>query len=240
MPSLIVGTARNAALLQTWVKRVAANDNVGQTNDFNARSFRNQSFANGVRRFGNFVSYAAGTGPDDRLVDDTANANQKMPMESALVNRVILGFVGGLLTLLAATALRSVATPSGTGWLVLASLGAAATVVVSPLSWGHHYVMVAPALLFMPAWCLLQEKPSWAKAFAWSAAALLFVHYAAIDYAGRTGLLGIGMMVWTSAATSFVCIKCRTSKPVAGRDCDDVPLISQQSYIVLPRSRRVA
>ncbi len=50
VPAAAVGWRANLDHLDTWIARVAANDQVGQDNDFNARSKRNQSFASGVRR----------------------------------------------------------------------------------------------------------------------------------------------------------------------------------------------
>jgi len=197
VPAATIGPAANARHLRTWIARVVANDDVGQDNDFNARSPRNQSFANGVRRLGNFAAFQLGRGPDDRLVNDLANQDLTMPMETPWANRGILICVGGLLILLAGATLQQSRDPSDAlGWFALLGLACAATMVVSPLSWGHHFVMCWPALVALPLRLLSRHQVREAKAMAFSAAALLLAHYITLDYAGRIGVLGIGMMCW--------------------------------------------
>jgi len=182
------------------MNRVVANDNVGAANDFNFKSKRNQSLDNGVRRLGNLLAYTWADGPDDQLVDRPNMPQTAMPMETPAVDRgiklVVLGFLLGLAALVLRTAWQSSLTP----WPAVFGLGCLATLIVSPLSWGHHYVMAVPAMLFVPALLLRQGNQRAATILAGSAALLCIVHYVALEVAGRIGLLGIGMSVWTAAA----------------------------------------
>jgi hypothetical protein len=200
VPAVTIGSAANTAHLRTWMNRVVANDNVGAANDFNFKSKRNQSLDNGVRRLGNLLAYASGNGPDDQLVDRPDMPQTAMPMETATVDRGIKLAVLGFLLGLAALVLRTAWQSSLTLWPAVFGLGCLATTIVSPLSWGHHYVMAAPAMLFVPALLLQPGKQRAAMILAGSAAALCMSHYVALEVAGRIGLLGIGMSVWTVAA----------------------------------------
>ena len=196
VPAVTIGHTANVAHLRTWVTRVVANENVGAANDFNSKSKRNQSLDNSVRRLGNFLVCTFGSGPEDQLVDRPNDPQVAMPMETPAVDRAIKLTVLGLLVALAALVLCAAWQDSLVAWPAAFGLGCLATVIVSPLSWGHHYVMAAPALLFVPA---LLHSAGQARAARWlaaTAALLTIVHYVALEQAGRVGLLGIGITVW--------------------------------------------
>jgi hypothetical protein len=200
VPAATIGHTANMGHLRTWTARVVANDNVGGANDFNFKSKRNQSLDNGVRRLGNLLAFAWADGPDDQLVDRPEMTQTAMPMDTPIVDRgiklVVLGFLVGLAALVLRTAWQSSLTP----WPAVFGLGCLATTIVSPLSWGHHYVMAAPAMLFVPALFSRPGQKRLAMILAGSAALLLVAHYVALEQAGRIGLLGIGMSVWSAAA----------------------------------------
>lgn len=200
LPGAFVGHRQNLSHLQTWVSRVVANDDVGIENDFNARSKRNQSLANSVRRFGNAVAYAAGMGPDDQLVDDIANANRTMPMENAVVDVALKLAALALVAAVFVAAWRVAGRDDALGLAAVFGLACAATLVVSPISWGHHYVMWLPGLLFVPLWLWQNERPLAARQLAVTAAVLMMAHYLAMGFAGRIGVLGIGCAVWVAVA----------------------------------------
>ncbi len=71
-----------------------------------------------------------------------------------------------------------------------------ATLLVSPLSWGHHYLIAAPGFLFVPLWFLQHGRIRFAKSLAVSACGLLWAHYLLLDWTGRAGLLGLGTTAW--------------------------------------------
>ena len=226
VPAVTIGHTANTLHLRTWMNRVVANDNVGEANDFNFKSKRNQSLDNGVRRLGNLLAYHWAGGPNDQLVDQPNLPQVAMPMESAAVDRGIKLAVLGFLLCLALLVLRTAWVDSLAIWPAVFGLGCLATVVVSPLSWGHHYVMCAPAMLFVPGLCSAKQQRT-AKILAVSAALLLITHYAALEQAGRIGLLGIGMSFWCAAAISltFVQVKRQTVQvPVSRSETKPVKL----------------
>jgi hypothetical protein len=205
IPAALIGRHENLRHLRTWMDRVVANDDVGRDNDFNERSKRNQSLANAVRRFGNRLSFASGHGLDDRLVDDIANAHVVMPMETAAIDGGIGAFQLLLLGLLATACWRSTQNERASYTLAVFGLACAATLVVSPISWGHHYVMWLPGLIFVPGWLWQTGRRAQAMGLAESALVLVVAHYLVLDHAGRVGLLGIGTAIWCLAAAVSLC-----------------------------------
>jgi len=204
VPATLIGHEENIGHLRTWVARVAANETVGLDNDFNARSKRNQSLTNGVQRLGNRLAYAAGLGPDDRLVDNLANQPVQMPMETAAVNVALKGVLVGVVLLLIAASWRAARRGDTVGLVGLFGLACQATLVVSPLSWGHHYVMWLPGLVFVPYWLWRNDRFALAIGMAESALVLVVAHYLVLDHAGRVGLLGIGATAWYTVGTFAV------------------------------------
>ncbi|MEX2139784.1 MAG: glycosyltransferase family 87 protein [Pirellulales bacterium] len=205
LPGSLLGHRENLTHLATWVSRVAANDDVGVDNHFNARSKRNQSLTNAVRRLGNRLAFATGTGPDDRLVDDLANQRMAMPMETPLVDHALRAAVVALLVLLVfagwGIALRGdVATVAA-----LFGLACTASLAVSPISWGHHYVMWLPGLVFVPHWLWQNGRRALAIGLAETACVLVIAHYLVLDHSGRVGLLGLGLTIWYVVGAISVC-----------------------------------
>ncbi|HEV3417456.1 MAG TPA: hypothetical protein VG056_11600, partial [Pirellulales bacterium] len=75
-------------------------------------------------------------------------------------------------------------------------LASTLTLVISPLSWAHHYLLWLPGLLLVPAWQWQAKRRRMAKALAISACGLMVAHYLLLDWTGRAGLLGLGTTVW--------------------------------------------
>jgi hypothetical protein len=201
IPGGIVGHAANIAHLQTWMDRVVANEEVGIDNDFNVRSKRNQSLANAARRLGNRVAFAAGAGPDDRIVDDLGQRATTMPTENAAMDVMLRVAAMGLVALLLVAGWRVAGRDDSSGLAALFGLACTATLLVSPISWGHHYVVWLPALVFVPCWMWNNDRRALAIGMAETALVLVAAHYILLDHAGRVGLLGIGTAIWYLVAT---------------------------------------
>jgi hypothetical protein len=201
IPGGIVGHAANLGHLQTWRMRVVTNEEVGIDNDFNVRSKRNQSLSNAVRRLGNRVVFAAGAGPDDRLVDDLTQQATTMPMENSVMNVTLRVVATGFVALLLVAAWRVSGRDDRSGLAALFGLACTATLLVSPISWGHHYVVWLPALVFVPFWMWNNDRRALAVGMAEAALVLVAAHYIVLDHAGRVGLLGIGAAIWYLVAT---------------------------------------
>jgi hypothetical protein len=201
IPSGAVGHAANVAHLRTWAKRVIANEEVGVDNDFNVRSRRNQSLTNAVRRLGNRMAFATGAGPDDRLVDDLAQQSARMPMDNAAADFALRSTAMGIVALLLIAGWHIAKRGDASGLAALFGLACTATLLVSPISWGHHYVFWLPALLFVPFWLWNNDRRALAVGMAESALVLMAAHYILLDHSGRVGLLGIGTAIWYLVAT---------------------------------------
>ena len=106
VPSLIVGPRKNIEYLQTWMHRVAATNDVGMINDFNAHSKRNQSLTNAVYRIGNLIGYEIGSAPSDDALDDLVTRNNATLMDNLTVSGVMLLVRAAFLVLMFAVGWR--------------------------------------------------------------------------------------------------------------------------------------
>jgi len=81
---------------------------------------------------------------------------------------------------------------------LLAAYGLAivATFVVSPVARGHYFLMWIPGSLFLSLWMWRQHQHRVAWHVAIWPIVLTTLHYVALDYTGRVGLLGLGTTVW--------------------------------------------
>jgi hypothetical protein len=202
-PAALIGWNANLRHLHTWYDRVASRvDNV-RADDFggDVASFRNQSLCNAVYRCGNWTARQFFGGPDDLRMDVRKAA---MPMDAPIVSRVLTVVrVGALLALGVVIVVAGCSGQPLWHGMVL-GLAGVATLVVSPVSRGHYYVFWVPAVVFVPFWLRQIGRPRAAIVFAAVPAALTFLHYALLPYAGRVGLLGLGMTVWYFAACSWI------------------------------------
>jgi hypothetical protein len=233
IPGLVIGHRDNVMHLRTWMDRVAANDEVGIDNDFNVKSMRNQSLANAVERLGNRIAFATGIGPDDRLVDDLSQQTTTMPMDAPWVQRALQAASFSLLLLLVVAAWRVARRDDPARLVAVFGLACAATLVLSPISWGHPYVVWLPALVFVPAWLWRNGRQALAIAMAETALVLSVAHYVVLDHAGRVGLLGIGVSVWYVAAA----ISIGWSPQVDAPACVEVLGTNNSHLSEIPRRR---
>jgi hypothetical protein len=218
LPSAAVGPIDNLHHLHTWVDRVVITDDVGADNDFNERSKRNQSLTNAVHRFGNWAAHEFAGAQDDRIVEDNESLDALMPMNHPAVDLGVRLVQLGLLALLLVAAWRVSRMPDIPAACAVFALAAALTLLISPLSWVHHYVIWLPALLLVPYLQVTRGAQRLAAAMLASAAGLVWLHYLVMDWTGRVGLLGLGTTVWFVAATIWVY---RRSQPTpAMADCE--------------------
>ena len=80
-------------------------------------------------------------------------------------------------------------------------LACLASLVVSPLAWGHYYVMVLPAVIFAPLWLENRGHPLAAKAIAAFLPMLTWTHYVLMRWSGPIGVLGLGTTLWFLAVS---------------------------------------
>ncbi|TWT45794.1 hypothetical protein RAS1_22270 [Phycisphaerae bacterium RAS1] len=195
IPAACTGWHRNLELLRTWKARVAANENVGVQNAFNDRSYRNQSLENAAYHCGNFLVYSLFGGPDDRLAARRATTQAVMPMDSPWFDAIVNIVRGGLLLLLFIAGLSGFASRDPLRRAAAFGLACLLTLLVSPLSWAHHYVIAFPAAVFVPLWLLRTGRFRAAVLIAGALASLSVAHYALLEHVGRVGMLGLGTAV---------------------------------------------
>lgn len=218
LPSAAVGPIDNLHHLHTWVDRVVITDDVGADNDFNERSKRNQSLTNAVHRFGNWAAHQFAGAQDDRMVEDNESLDALMPMNHPAVDLGVRLVQVGLLALLLVAGWRVSRLPDVPASCTVFALASALTLLISPLSWVHHYVIWLPALLLVPYLQITRGAPRLAAAMLSSAAGLVWLHYLAMDWTGRVGLLGLGTTVWFVAATTWVSRQSDASPSIMPRE----------------------
>ncbi len=203
IPASLVGWEKNLACLRTWYDKVATKVNDVRTDDFAEKvdSPRNQSLANAVFRFGNWVAFEFAGGPDDRV---TGKANGVMPMDAPLVSQTLLAVRGLALLALLGVCVRAGRSADPLLWGAALGLACVATFVVSPVARGHYYVLFLPAVLFVPLLLHKGGKHREALQAALVPAVLVAAHYLLLKYAGRIGVLGIGTTLWYFAECARV------------------------------------
>ncbi len=180
LPGAVVGPGDNAAHLRTWWEQVVMNPRLAIDTDFNLRSERNQSLENAAMLAGASLGWI-----------DTPLPRRAMTLDPGWLGlRCVLG-LGLVLTCLSlGRTRRPLAVASAL------ALGCSATLVLSPLSWGHYFVMQLPAMVLLPMWLLERGRRRWAWVISGGACGLLLVHYLALPWAGRWGVLGLGTAAW--------------------------------------------
>ena len=148
IPGGIVSHAANIGHLQTWGRawRQTKRSDPTTTSTCGANAIRAWPMLCGGWETGCRLHPCAG--PDDRLVDDLAQQTVQMPMEHVVVD-VGLNFAKvGLVGLLLIAGWRVAGRGDVSGLVAIFGLACAATLAVSPISWGHHYTVWLPALGF--------------------------------------------------------------------------------------------
>jgi hypothetical protein len=78
-----------------------------------------------------------------------------------------------------------------------------AIVLVSPLAWGHYFVLWLPAVLLVAPWIDRQSYPRAALILGAAPVVLTWTHYLAMRSCGPFGLLGLGTTAWFLVACGF-------------------------------------
>jgi hypothetical protein len=73
---------------------------------------------------------------------------------------------------------------------------AALSLIVSPVSRGHYFVMLLPVLLVAPLWLSERGRPRAANWAVWLPAGMTILHYALLNTVGRIGWYGLAIAGW--------------------------------------------
>lgn len=208
------------------------NERVGPEASFNVHSYRNQSLANGVYlwsksyRFGSPAPVrfqppegatarsqgASAPGAIDQGASalgtrgSSGNAEAFTPDQPERIAnpavRVAIGFI--LISLLALAAMvgrRGHALDAFSAF----ALASCATLLVSPLAWGHYFMVQLPALLCVPIWLSRSGMPRAARIAALAPVVLSWSYYLAMPQFGGLGLLGLGTAGWFLGGCGLMC-----------------------------------
>ena len=159
----------------------------------------NQSLQNAAYRLGDFGAHVFTGGPDDRLADNFGAP--KMAMDSAPADRFLLLSRTLLALAMLALGIRLGRKPGNklnvaTGF----ALACVTMLAVSPVARAHYFLLLAPAILFVPLWLDRHGRPRAGVVMAAILPVLSVLHYVLLPYGGRVGLLGFGTTTWLMAA----------------------------------------
>jgi hypothetical protein len=208
-PGAVLGFRANVAHLMTWADRMRVSVQMGSEGD-NIRLPRNQSMTNALEMFNRWVprhgTAAQRRAPRDPVYQDLLVTPR---VSDGLVRPFVWIVRMALIVLPLLVAWRRGGEPIG----VAATFGLACmvTLLIAPVSWGHHYVMALPAVLFVPWWLELHGRPIAARALALLPLALAGLHYLVIDtnlitrpigawFAWSIGAMGTGLTLWCLTA----------------------------------------
>ncbi len=181
VPVALIGWQKNLHSLDVWQKQVVMNERVGPKASFNVHSFRNQSLANAVYLWSKPGGWWSGNGSD---------------RPERIAHPGVRVAIGAMLILLVAVAGIVGRRGNGLDARVAFGLACCATLLVSPLSWGHYFMVELPALVCVPLW--LWRRGLWrlAKVAAGVPVVLSWAYYLAMPQAGGLGVLGLGTAGW--------------------------------------------
>lgn len=205
VPATLIGWKANLRHLGTWSRfmLVKADDGGVEPCSGNSRSARNQSLQNAAYRLGNLGACRLLSVPDDRLVERFDAP--RMPMDNPTSEGLLLlARVAVCLALLATGVELARKADVPLDLAVGFALACVTMLVVSPVARGHYFLMLSPAVVFVP---LRIGQTGQIKKALWMAALpplFCFIHYLLLPYAGRIGLLGLGTTGWLLAAMSLV------------------------------------
>jgi len=207
VPTMLIGWEDNSRHLKTWYTGVATNERLGEDQNFDAHSVRNQSLNNAVYRLGNWFTYTFTGGPDDRGTSLPTAPPMPFTMDAPIIRTILVVPHVMLALLLIVVAVRWHWETEGAGHVATFGLACAMSLPLSPISWGHHFLILLPGMLFVP-WALYGEHRTAARWLAIFAATLILVHFSTLDFAGgiagRLGLLGIGIAIWCTVAGVYL------------------------------------
>ncbi len=209
VPACLVGWSANVRHLDSWYSWATTSTQVENPLEGDNTSVRNQSLTNAAHRFGNWWGYYFAGQPSDLGPEQLRLGGRGLAMDVPVVGALLLALrllEGGLLLPLA---YRLGRTHDALERTVGFALACVSTLVIAPVARGHYYMLFLPAVLFLTVWLLRQHRPRTAVCFAVLPAAIVLAHYAAIDYAGRIGLLGLGTALWFTSAAMILLVPAR-------------------------------
>ena len=200
IPSSLIGNRRNLDSLRTWAARVATNDSVGRDFHFEFHALRNQSLANAM-----YLLLAPDelTAKSSFTTESTPEAHAWRLRVESIARRVDMVLRALILVLLSALTIKT-----GRGRLLERAggfgLACAATLLISPLAWGHYYMNLAPAIFFVALALALSGRVRSASVLTIAPTILIWTHYLFLHQVAPWGALGLGTTAWFLIAAVVV------------------------------------
>lgn len=198
LPSVFIGWNANWHHLGTWFSGVVTKVIDVRTSDFgeDVRSVRNQSLDNSAYRFGNWIYAEFAHAEDDSIIDRPHPAKVRLPMDAPYAgDMIVLARIAGfamLLLFVIQVARRDAPLAQG----VVFGLACVATLVVCPVARGCYFAMFLPALVFVAMRLLRRGRPRTALFLSVVPVVAIWLHYVAVTFSGRIGVLGLCTTAW--------------------------------------------
>lgn len=192
LPASYLGWQGNLRALATWRDKVVGNADLGEHAQIGIGLDSNQSLSNAVPLCARWLRGRLGLSA--AAVEQQAQARQP--------GVVVQGWRLLLLFGLLAT-LGWLAPGDELGRAAAFGLACVATLMLSPLSWSHHYVLWFPACLFLPLWLWQYNRRAavWMATVPWVVNAL---HHLCRHTVGPMGLLGLTTATWMLVAYGLI------------------------------------
>lgn len=215
IPAGLLGWSRNLGHLRTWSVKVVHSDDAGQTARFHIDSTTNQSLPNAAYRLAttvrplpldekssNEIRFAR-TAVERRWAEDRAESYRRRIDTTA---KRWIEVTQGLVVLVLLALGLCIPRGDATGEAAAFGLACVAMLLLSPVAWTHYYMMVLPAVLFVPLWLLQHGGTRLALPLAAMPAVLVWAHFVFKPWAGPVGLLGLGTAAWFFASAGVIAV----------------------------------
>lgn len=218
VPAGLIGWQANLQHLNTWYHKVVARADEVRSDDFGGEvdSPRNQSLFNAAYLFSLWVTSDQEEWERGRKRAEKEVLERPDLPDLPLVNRIVPVICGLALMILLVAAVRVGREAELTGQGAAFGLACVASLIVSPVSRGHYFVLLLPAVLFVPMWLLQRGRNRAAFWMAVIPVALSLFHYSFLEIAGRRGVMGICITLWFFAACAML-TKMTVAAPNEGR-----------------------
>ncbi len=198
VPAALLGWQRNLDGLRIFMDGVVGNDRFAEEWEFDIHSVRNQSLENALYRVTHWGEperpALPNATPEERAGADPGAGGTNGADDGLLgaaVKALRVAFAGLTLVVASLLVLRPGRAGRTRGAFAGFGLACLLTLVVSPVSWGHHFVILVPALLGTCGFLEAAGRSVQAALLAGAMAFATLLHYAAMGVAGPAGVLGL-------------------------------------------------
>lgn len=210
-PSAVIGWKANLKHLDTWIKLIGSSavhvrSAIPLDNPYNKK---NQSLENAIHRLGNWVAHTFFNGPDDEYYADWRK-NLNKPMHTPGVRAVVLALRIGTVLLWIGAAFRLARRSDSLSPAMIFGLACVVSLIVSPVSRGHYFVLEWPAVFFVSLWFWKQNRDRISQILAITPAVVSLLFYGLLPLSGRLGILGLGTFFWYLAVVGWILVHNQT------------------------------